>query len=312
MASQTWVTFTCGQSGNMDKNAYRIGEECDRQANMRPGCEVEPHVSFEKRCLCSMYLVESLIGTGGGGNVYKAWHTRLNKHVVLKEHKLTHPDSKASAHNEAEALKNVKSMYIPQVFDLFEEEGRCFTVMEYVKGTSYEKALELKMEYTETDIARWYFQLASTLQTIHEKNICHCDIKPSNIMLTSSRDVCLIDFNSAMVEGSPFRVLSCSPGYASPEQLNLFKEHRQGVDASQSIDWKLSDIYSLGATMYHMLTRRSPLENAQRDENLNTSQQFNSVLASAIEKSMNPDPSDRFESAKQLLQTLAITKAKIA
>lgn len=78
----------------------------------------------------SLYRIETELGSGGGGIVYKAWHTRLQKYVVIKELKRGTKDSIETQRNEVEALKNVKSAYLPQVLDFFSEDKRVFTVME--------------------------------------------------------------------------------------------------------------------------------------------------------------------------------------
>ena len=80
------------------------------------------------------YRIELELGSGGGGVVYKAWHTRLKKHVVIKELKMGSAHDIETQRNEVEALKNVKSAYLPQVYDFLTEGDRIFTVIEFVEG----------------------------------------------------------------------------------------------------------------------------------------------------------------------------------
>ena len=89
----------------------------------------------------SAYRIESKLGSGGGGVVYKAWHTRLQKYVVLKELRRGSENDIETQRNEVEALKNVKSTYLPQVFDFLGEGGRIFTVMEFVKERALTSSL---------------------------------------------------------------------------------------------------------------------------------------------------------------------------
>lgn len=360
----------------------------------------------------SLYRIESELGSGGGGIVYKAWHTRLQKYVVIKELKRGTKDNIETQRNEVEALKNVKSAYLPQVLDFFTEDGRVFTVMEYIEGVSFDKLIERGEKFTQSQVVKWYAQIASALETIHGKNIAHRDIKPANIMLQPNGDVCLIDFNAALVGGSDVRLISRSLGYASPEQYDIYEKYKhtanapikyttsntvnqssnivgsiQGDDAktelldnwdndktelindtdateiignqnvqaqsdfdktellgnydndktelindtdvteiignqnvqaqsdfdktelikpsvTQSINWKLSDIYSLGATMYHLLSGVRPSEKASELKKLSSVGEFDEGLTYIIESSMSFALTDRIPSVSALLEAI--------
>ena len=173
----------------------------------------------------SMLRIESRLGSGGSGAVYKAWHKRLRKYVVVKEVKHDSSGDVQARRNEVEALKNLKCAYLPQVYDFLTDGNHSYTVLEFIRGESLDKLIGRKERFTAPQILKWYAQLASALEAIHQQNICHRDIKPANIMLTPEGDVCLIDFNAAMVGGIDTRLISRSPGYASPEQHEYFKRH---------------------------------------------------------------------------------------
>jgi len=317
-----------------------------RTAGIDPTCEALG--------ISRTFSIRSQLGSGGSGTVYKAWHKRLRKHVVIKEVRHSSTCGIKPRRNEVEALKNAKSVYLPQVLDFIIEGNNSFTVMEFIEGESLDKLLKRGQRFTKAQVTKWYRQLASALYEIHRQNVCHRDIKPANIMLTPSGDVCLIDFNAALVEGNDTRIISRSLGYASPEQYRLFKmldsvspektsQSSQRADencfddartkllesesitvfaksnskyqstppvlssafpVSRNIDWKLSDIYSLGATMYHFLTGKHPSELAKKALSISKSGSFNMGIMHVVRRSMRTDPNQRFASAEKLIKAI--------
>jgi len=112
--------------------------------------------------------------------------------------------------------------------------------------------------------------------------------------------VCLIDFNVAVVKGNDTRLVSRSRGYTSPEQCKLFEQHKNRDKSNCSnIDWKLSDIHSLGATMYHILTGKQLKYDLK-----NSGQAEPSPCLFIIERSTHPNPNNRFASAVALNHTI--------
>ena len=287
--------------------------------------------------LCRTFRIETKLGTGGSGAVYKAWHTRLRKYVVLKISDKNPDVSNEMLRNETEALKKVKNLHIPQVLDFISENNYCFTIMEYITGDSSDKLLKSKQKFSEDRIYKWYIQLASALDAIHKHGIYHRDIKPANIVLTLNDDVCLIDFNSAFVYGNNTGTISRSMGYASPEQYEYFKKCKKtktGTDVNNftnnetalnvddcktdlsskinlpEINWMLSDIYSLGATIYHLMTGKRPPVKPNEVSKITTITGYSEILLKTIERSMRTNPQERFTSAKALQSTLEYFQKK--
>jgi len=289
--------------------------------------------------LMHSYKVEAKLGSGSNTAVYKAWHRGLCKHIVIKELKNGSAKAVEVQRNELEALKNVKSLYIPQVFDFITEENNSYTVMEYIEGDSFDKLLKYGRMFSEAQIIKWYYQIACALEAIHKHYICHRDIKPSNIMLMPDGNVCLIDFNCALVNGNDTKVVNRSTGYASPEQHMYFQicddYNRQRVSfaaeptqifkaadtdgikaemlirnkysgymSAAPIDWKLSDIYSLGATMYHLLTGKRPPVLADEKTVASNLKENIGEIASIVKRSMRNNPVKRFSSATELCKAL--------
>jgi serine/threonine protein kinase len=257
--------------------------------------------------LLDTYKIKSTLAAGAGGSVYKAWHNRLHKYVTIKELKHSMFVNTESRRNEVEAIKHIKSLYIPQILDFFSDAENSYTIMEYIEGENLNKLLKQHGGFNQYRVLEWYSQLASALVTLHDFDICHGDIKPANIILVKNEKVCLIDFNVAVVKGNDTQLLSRSRGYASPEQYKLFASHKnKNLSKENKVDWKLSDIHNLGATMFHILTGTRMIY----DEKGRVSQaNFNkkSTLSQChfiIERSTHPNPNNRFTSALALKRTI--------
>lgn len=149
-----------------------------------------------KSIFSDTYEVIDYLQSGSGGMVYKAYHKRLKKEVVLKRIKKKSANMKINR-QEVDILKNLNHMYLPQVLDFLSVDGEIFTVISFVPGKSFKELLDEGAHFKKKQLICWGMQLCSALHYLHNQNppIIHGDIKPANMMLTPQGNICLIDFN---------------------------------------------------------------------------------------------------------------------
>lgn len=274
--------------------------------------------------VAKLYEIQEKIGAGGGGVVFLGRHIRLNKKIVLKADKRKLSAGTEKLRREVDLLKGLSHTYIPQVYDFVQEDDTVYTVMDYVEGESLDKLLARGQKVPQRLIVKWACQLLEALSYLHNQKpygILHGDIKPANIMLRPDGDICLIDFNIALALGENGAVrVGYSRGYASPEHygsedadINPLKETElvepgsstAGGRYTQAIRNKLlldvrSDIYGLGATLYHLLSGSRPAQKAT--EVIPLSGCCSPQIAAIVQKSMHPDKSFRYQSAEEMLE----------
>ncbi|HIZ43494.1 MAG TPA: protein kinase [Firmicutes bacterium] len=249
------------------------------------------------------YEILGVIGQGGGGIVYQAMHLRLRKPVAVKKV----ADSAAGRLNlrgEADILKNLHHTYLPRIYDFLEVAGEVFTVMDYIPGHSLEYYLKRGTRLTMRQVTVWSRQLCEAVAYLHSRRppILHRDIKPSNIMITPEGNVCLIDFNISVGAEAASPVRAVSAGYSSPEQCAVPGE---GGRLPEEKKGELSDIYSIGATMYHMVTGMRPDRDFRKIVPIEAYKgRVPDSLVRIISKAMAFRPKDRYQSVLQLLGDL--------
>ena len=222
------------------------------------------------------YKIESYLSSGGFGNTYLAKNIEFDETYAIKEffvkgvcqrdgNSTTISVSNAENTNsfeqqrekfkkEARRLRSLSNPHIVKVYDLFEENGTAYYVMDYVDGESLSSRLKrTKTPLSETAVRNYLFQIIDGLEAIHNAGMLHLDIKPANIMVDNHYVVKLIDFGASkqqsMVGGATMSTgISYTNGYAPSEQM------------AQSYDkfgpW--TDFYALGATVYKLLTNQDP------------------------------------------------------
>lgn len=280
--------------------------------------------------IASTFEVINKIGSGGGGVVYLANHLRLNKQEVLKADRRKISTPPELLRREVDVLKDLSHPYIPQVYDFFAEGEVVYTVMDYVDGESLDRPLKRGERFSQPQVIQWAIQLLQALEYLHSpthgtppRGYVHSDVKPANLMRRANGDICLIDFNISLALGED-SVIGASAGYASPEHYGLdysfsgdtatMKQETQTMDdrtatmTMPGIRRKIrpdvrSDIYSTGATLYHLLSGRRPAKDALEVAPL-SEMEVSPQIARMIAKAMAPNPQDRYQTASEMLWEL--------
>lgn len=212
------------------------------------------------------YRVEKQIGQGGMGAVFVATDERFGSTVAIKETFFTDEKFRRAFEREARLLNSLRHPALPRVSDHFIDGNGQFLVMEFIDGEDLSEQLETEAKvFAVKDVLAWADQLLDALEYLHtrEMPVIHRDIKPQNLKLTSRGQIILLDFGLA--KGNPTNsesgtaaksVFGYSRNYASIEQIQ-----GSGTDPR-------SDIYSLAATLYHLLTGVPPADALTRAMNV--------------------------------------------
>jgi serine/threonine-protein kinase len=254
------------------------------------------------------YEILKKIGQGGMSIVYVAMDTRLNKQWAVKEIKKNkNQDTKTLLRGlqmEANILKMVDHPVLPRIVDIINYKGTVFVVMDYIEGRPLSEVLKKEGPQPQEKVVEWAKDLCSALDYLHSLNppIIYRDMKPSNIMLKPDGKVKLIDFGTAKefdVESLADTTALGTRGYAAPEQFG--DARGRGIHKTDA----RTDIYSLGATLYHILTGKNPSEPPYVIKPI---REWNPMLSGGLEKIIvkctmsNPD--DRYQSCGELLYAL--------
>ncbi len=261
--------------------------------------------------LLGRYRIVRTLGIGGMGAVYLAQDVRLaNRSVAVKE---MIPDPSASPVEQAQAqwqfqqeasmLASLDHSNLPRVSDHFTERGNHYLVMDYVDGETLEDILNRTPGFLpESQVLHWATQLCDVLTYLHSRQpaVIFRDLKPGNIMVDRGGTVKLIDFGIARVfkPGKTTDTLRMGTlGYAPPEQY-----------AGKGQTDVRSDIYGLGATLHHLLTRRDPTQHPPFSFNTVPPRSLNSSMSPHVEatitKAVAYDRAQRFQTASEMKQAM--------
>ena len=204
------------------------------------------------------YQILEKIGAGGMGQVYKAFHASTERivaiKVILSRGKIDPAVVKRFEREVKAAAKLVHSNIIT-VFDADQADGRIFMVMEYIKGDDLGGILRKKGQLSVSEVIDYMLQAAKGLKYAHDQGVIHRDIKPGNILVDSSGNVKIVDMGLAKIESNGNEEdVSMLTGATSIMGTVDFMSPEQGF-SSKNVDAR-TDIYSLGATMYFLLTKK--------------------------------------------------------
>ena len=244
------------------------------------------------------YEIKSIIGKGGMSTVYLAEHKRLHTRWAVKEVAKTQ-GARFDFLAESNILKRLQHPMLPRIVDIFEDEQHIYIVEDFVEGITLEELLKRQGKVDEEQGLTWFKDLCGVLGYLHRQQphpIIYRDMKPSNVMLQPDGSLKLIDFGIAREykqESSADTTYIGTKGYAAPEQFG-----RAQTDAR-------TDIYSLGVTMYHLLTGKSPYEPPYQ---FVPARQLEPRLSHGVEyilgKCVQPEPADRYQNVELLLDDL--------
>lgn len=256
------------------------------------------------------YQIVSEIGSGGMGVVYLAYHLRLQKYVVMKKIKINSSDINL-LRNEVDILKSLHHMYLPQVYDFITFEGDIYTIIDYIHGYDLEYYISNGYTFDEKLIIKWLKQLCEVLVYIHSQTppVIHTDIKPANIIVNENWDICLIDFGISLSSDS--KIKGFSKDFSSPEQYSNVVNLMYGrYENLLSIDAR-TDIYSLGATFYYLMTGVKPDITKPSVPKLSEYNiKYSEALTGIIDKAMNREPNNRFLSSEKMYAALINIKKR--
>lgn len=265
--------------------------------------------------LLKRYLIQDVIGVGGMGSVYRArdlHFPNVVKLVAVKEMINTAPDPIVrqtivkNFEREANLLATLDHPAIPRIYDYFSEENRSYLILEYIHGKDLEAVIgENDGFLTEEQVLTWAIALCDVLSFLHNHKpdpIIFRDMKPSNVMIDHNGDVKLVDFGIAKTfQVGQKGTMIGTEGYSPPEQYR--------GDATP-----LADMYALGATLHHALSRRDPRleppfsfeERPIRKINPGISAELETVIGTSLQY----NPEDRFPTADEMKESLLAAAQK--
>jgi eukaryotic-like serine/threonine-protein kinase len=263
------------------------------------------------------FELRSFVASGGNGTVYRGWDTTLERLVavkLMKKELLEDKQALESFYREARACARLNHTNIIHIYTFDEWEGLRYLVMELADHGSLDSRIEKQQRVAELHVLDIGIKIASALDLALKHNLIHRDIKPGNILFNSDNEPKLVDFGlarSAEAEQDYSAVTEGTPYYVAPEKIKREPETF------------LSDMYSLGATLYHALTGHVPFDAPTVEELVVAQVQTpltppNMVLpeitqptSDALVRAMAKNPADRFLSYDEFIMVLTGARSQL-
>lgn len=257
------------------------------------------------------YVLLGKVGEGAMGEVYKAHDPILNRYVAIKtiaESRDADPELRQRFLREAQSAAQLNHPNITTVFDMGEEQGKVYMCMELLEGIDLKDLIRSQTPTSLLQKLNLMEQICNGLSFAHSKGIVHRDLKPGNIHILQGNQVKVMDFGLARLASSEMTrtgLVMGTPDYMSPEQVQA-----QKVDAR-------SDVFSLGAVFYELLTERKPFHadsihatmfkvvQGKRDP-LVPSAELPAGLTQLVDKALSKEPDERFQNAAEMRDALRI------
>jgi serine/threonine protein kinase len=298
------------------------------------GCETKVFISGDlpplatepcKKCghpimmpmMLRQFELRSFVASGGNGTVYRGWDTMLERLVavkLMKKELLQDPAAMESFYREARACAQLNHTNIIHIYTFDEWEGMRYLVMELADRGSLDTRIEKQQRVDELAVLDIGIKIASALDLALKHNLIHRDIKPGNILFDYDHEPKLVDFGlarSAEAEQEYGAITEGTPYYVAPEKIN------RGPETF------LSDMYSLGATLYHALTGHVPFDAPTVEEVCNAQvnvpltppnlvqPEISQPTSDALMKAMAKNPSNRFLSYDEFIMSLTAARSQL-
>lgn len=263
------------------------------------------------------FTLVDVLGSGGMGAVYRALDTTLNRYVALKIMRREfsgNPEYLAQFEKEAQLTAAVNDRHVIKVFSYGEAHGSFYIAMELVSRGSLEDLMTAHKRLSELDVIQMGSQIAQGLRAAYQNGLIHRDIKPGNILFAEANTAKIVDFGLATVFEKDAEMRGevwGTPYYVPPERLKHEVE-----------DFR-SDIYSLGATLFHAIAGKPPFEantpsvaalrhlKSGAVSLLEVVPDVSSATAVVIERMLKQKPEERFQSYDELIEMLAYAQSKV-
>lgn len=264
---------------------YNLGQSLVAMGMLRPE-DIQPDFDSlrvkegEVLGLSNEFVVDRLIAKSGSCRLYEGRHTRLNRRVAIKE-LLPKTFSEVLLNNERDLLVSLSHSRIPHIYDVFNQNGTFYIVMDYIDGVGLDKYIS-QNRCTMEEKLRIIYDICDVVNYMHAtKGMVHADLKPQNVMVDENSDVYIIDFGTAINKHEKEKVRGVSAGYTAPE-----------VTSGKPIDYRI-DIYSIGAIMKYVFD--GELKNSEERYSENTE-----AIRRIITRCMEYEPYARYNNVVEI------------